>query len=391
MASFIKSVERVTIALDDATNSSSNLTKSQTIADCVLFCSSETDAADIVDGLTFDLKLESGTPDKVTATVDTSRYDHVINVWVVEFDTTLVEVTEYAISRTTTDSSDWATDITASGLGATTEAFIVGPYATCDNSSDNGDNNYLGARFTSTTNVQITAGDPANTSDRTGRFWVVAAQNSEFVVEHVSQVMSSTSPVDVDVNAVTLARAMILYTYETSNARDDAGDVTVAVSFLDFDTIRFDKAGSGFETTCYVQVISFESGTVFTQHGSWGWTSTNEAPTGGDQTLVTAVADDRSMIVATLGAGAHMQTESTEASGDSYRSSRIWMNLKTAVANEWTEIEASRNHDGAAMGGSTVTCPWQVVEWDLVTVGGGTNPKGVFGMPLDGPFRRVVY
>ncbi len=261
MTAFIKSVEYAEITLTGSTAVSVNLTKSQTIANCVPFytVNANSDVADIIDRRYAEVYFESGP--KVTALRTGSTGTIIVGVFVVEFDTSgdvSVEQGTWDLLTAETGTTEAITSVT------TTKAFCVISYR---NASVVDDFNKAQVAVKFNSGTQLSFDRAVADGAVIGRYFVVKTSGTDFAVDHQSLTVEAAAETStVTISSVTETKTFIYNTFLATEAADDIRDGAIVVDLEDATTVRgrrgFDSFGGtpGFASsttaTVEAQIIS---------------------------------------------------------------------------------------------------------------------------------------
>ncbi len=239
MAAFVKSVEYVEIALPSNTAVSVNLTKGQDPNNCVPFCTINLDSGtdDNVGNRYPDVYFEVGP--KVTAIRDLATGSITIGVFVVEFDTTVVNVQSGTFSITGSSVTAAITDVSD-----VTKAFVVITYE-CTAGIDDFDNAQVRVGFNSTTELGFARA--ADGGQCNGHYFVVWTTGTDFLVEHVGIVPAATDETKtVVITSVTLSKTFVISHFEVSEPDDDVREAGWVVDISDSTHVRARRAFNSF-------------------------------------------------------------------------------------------------------------------------------------------------
>ena len=257
MGAFVKSVEYVEITLTDAGPTSANLTKGQTIADCVPFYTVNltSDVNADMDRWLVEVFFEAGP--KVTAQRSGSGGTVVVGIFVVEFDTS----GNISVEQGTWDllSAEAATTEAISSV-TTTKAFCLIAYRH-NLASRNWDRAQVAVSFNSGTELSFDRGNTVGAV--TGRYYVVSTTGTEFSVQHDSFAMGSTVETATNsISAVTLADTFVYGTWLSVAANTEVLDGGYVFDVQDTTTVR---ARRGFDSFGGSAGSANDGGTVETQ------------------------------------------------------------------------------------------------------------------------------
>ncbi len=260
MTAFVKSVEYVEITLTGSTAVSVNLTKSQTIANCIPIISINADSnvADIIDRRFAEVFFEAGP--KVTAQRDGSTGTIIVGVFVVEIDTSgdvSVEQGTWDLLTSETATTEAITSVT------TTKAFCIISYRHA--STANGWNEAaVAVKFNSGTELSFDR--TTATGAVTGRYYVVKTSGTDFAVDHQSMsIINTAETTTISISSVTENKTFVYNTFLSSETADDIRDAGLIIDLQDATTVRgrraFDSFGgssgaSNSTMTIEIQVIS---------------------------------------------------------------------------------------------------------------------------------------
>ena len=366
MTAFVKSVEYLEITLTGAGPTSANLTKGQTIADCVpFFAVNLTDTVnDFPNRRYVDVFFEAGP--KVTAQRDNSTGTVIVGVFVVEFDTSgniSVEQGTWDLLTSETGTTEAITSVT------TTKAFCVISYR---HGSVTDDFNEAQVAVSFNSGIELAFDRVTATGAVTGRYYVVSTSGTDFSVQHVSIALASASSLDTSViSAVTLNRAFVYSTFSVAEEGDDIREGGIIVDISTTTTVRARRAYNSFGSAPATVILA--AATIETQVVSAGGTEflveRNECDWGDalTQTVnITAIDQDEAIIVAGGYMGVMSSGENAGAQVDG--------NYATLKFNTDSQIIGTRatntNPDGTTM--------FEVVAFELA---GAHSAAGAQALP----------
>ncbi len=241
MSAFVKSVEYVEITLSTVGPTSANLTKSQTIADCIPFFTTNLDIS-VLDNTArrhVEVYFEAGP--KVTAEKGSGTGTVIIGIFVVEFDTTgdiSVQQGTFDLLATETGTTETITEVT------TTKAFCVIAFQTSAN-FDDFRRTHTAVKFNSGTVLSFDRDTASGTI--TGRYFVVATAGTDFSVIHQAMSVTATEETHTDtISSVTTNKTFVYNSDITAEEDDDIRDGGFVVDLQDSTTIRARRAFDSF-------------------------------------------------------------------------------------------------------------------------------------------------
>ncbi len=266
MTAFVKSIEYVEITLPGGVAVSVNLTKSQTIDDCVPFYTVNLDSSvlDKCRARYVDVKFEAGP--KVTAQRGHSDGTAIVGIFVVEYDTSGdISVQQGTFDFLATEGS------TTEAITAVTinKAFCV---IACknDRNANTWSHGHVKVKFNSTTELDFNRRGTSETLD--GHYYVVATAGTDFSVQHITMAPANGDETDTDtITAVTLNKTFVYNTYDTGEVGNDVKDAGWVIDLQDTTTVRARRAfdsfggspvGAAGDSTIEAQIIS-AGGTEF--------------------------------------------------------------------------------------------------------------------------------
>jgi len=275
MAGIVKTVEKVTITLDNASEPvTQNLSKGQDETQCVPWHSAywaENPNVKSSDRITYKIQLinNAGTAAvKVIADLRTDTEDQIIEIFVVEFDST-INVQQIAV--TDFDDAVATKNVTITSVGAAiSEAFIIYSHdmGTGMIAGEEGDwdNHSVEASLTTPTNVELSRQNTGSDGDANGFLYVVDCDSAEFIVEHKNFSRGTNTDLvhEETISATVLADTFLIHSFE-SNANDpDIEDNSWIVDLKDTTTLRFRRSLTGDTVTStvsrhHVQVVECQN------------------------------------------------------------------------------------------------------------------------------------
>lgn len=350
----IVSVERLTVTLAAGTASASaNLTKSQTLANCVPFATHRvTTVASPVDDYgeyCIDVEMQSG-PNRVTVTTSggTPRA-LVVEISVVEFDATKVTVQsgtyQMAASASTTEA------VTAVVLANT---FLVhswqvsGSPATHQHAAVRG-------RFTSTT--QLTFNRIGTTGTVDGHWFVIESDNADFSVQEISITLTAATSGTDTLTAVTLNKTFIIGSYTISDTTDDNADGSIEAVLTNTTTVTIQRAAGGGNIVYTGYAIEFAGGGAeVVQRGQIA----AQGSTASQNVEITAVDLDVAMVQA-AGSPQSWKNGSFPGSGSSD-------NADPFCGWDFVDLDTIRVQHSTNGGEASNDLSWEVIEWEIQLV-----------------------
>ncbi len=241
MTAFVKSVEYAPITLTGNTAVSFDLTKSQTIENCVPFFTVNltSDIGDIINRRYVEVYFEAGP--KVTAKRAGSIGTVIVGVFVVEFDTS----GDVSVEQGTWDllTSETTTTETISSV-TTTKAFCVISYSH-NSGSDDWDEAQVAVTFNSGTELSFDRGNTPNAV--TGRYYVVSTVGTDFAVLHHSlSIGNDIEEAEDTIASQVTSKTFIYSTYIAGEPAGDVRDGSIIVDLKDSTTIRARRAYNSF-------------------------------------------------------------------------------------------------------------------------------------------------
>ena len=362
MTAFVKSVEYVEITLTDAGPTSVNLTKSQTIADCVPFFTNNltNDIRDPQFRRYIEVFFEAGP--KVTAQRGNGTGTVIVGVFVVEFDTS----GDISVQQGTWDTVTGATTEAISSV-TTTKAFVVINYRSDHNQDDFND---AQGRVVFNSGTELAFDRVAYGGTHTGRYYVVSTTGSDFTVEHATIAVGATDETtETTISSTVTTKTFLIQSSTNDETSDDVIDGHVIVDLKDSTTIRarraFDSFGGspGAATSgadLAVQVIEAQ-GTEFSVERAecdWGDSLTKAV-------TVTEIDQTKAIIV---GGGRYGEMSANAGFGADLDGSYAVLSFTSD-----TEVTGTRASNTVSDG----TTFFEVVEFELAGAGGGEVAVGV--------------
>lgn len=253
----VVSVERFTITLSSGTSSNSaTLTKSQTTANCIPFFTKRmtTGASTDDDWAESNVDCYFSGSTVVVETVDNTPRVCVVDVAVVEFDGTSVEVQQGTYSMGTSATSTTAT-ITAVTLA---DAFAIAPHKQTATIFVNAGAT-VRTQFNSTTQLGFSRGGTGGTIN--GHWYVAEATSGDFSVQTSDITVTGTSNTGT-ITSVTTGKTFLVGSYTAdSGTADDNADIPY-LELTNATTITLDRVASGGTIVATVFAISFTGNEV---------------------------------------------------------------------------------------------------------------------------------
>lgn len=350
----VLTVERLTITLGAGTASASaNLTKSQTLANCVPFTTHRvTTVASPVDDYSetcVDVEMQSG-PNRVTATTSegTTRA-LVVEVTVVEFDSASVTVQSgtYQMSA----SASTTASVTAVTLANT---FLVHSWQVSGNPATHQHAGVRG-RFTSTT--QLTFDRIGTTGTVDGHWFVIESDSADFSVEEFTVTLSAATSNTATISAVTTAKTFLVGSHTISDTTDDNADGSVEIVLTNTTTVTVQRAAAGGNIVYTGYAVEFAGGGDETvQRGQIA----AQGATASQSVDITAVDLDIAMVQA-AGGPQSWKNGSFPGSGSSD-------NGDAFCAWDFVDTDTIRVQHTTSGGEASNDLAWEVIEWAVQSV-----------------------
>lgn len=343
--SLIVSIEYVEIAFgaSDTTNSA-NLTKSQTIANCVPFVTKKVaSTGSYYDELFFDVYFESGP--KVTGTRQTATVGVVtLGIFVVEFNPSEVDVQQGTFT---------IADASGSGTAAV-DAVTLAETAMVFNYKTNGcgntvwGNSAIRGYFSSTT--ELTFDRQTNQAGAISGHWVTFEDIGDnfHVATYDGGIAASQTVTDTEISSVTLNKTFTLSSFRTMGSNDDTENYSNWNSLLDATHLRAERDYAKNEAVeSKVFVISFDNnGLVQREVKSLGTGDAYFEETITEVDLIFAMAHSGTF-------QGNMQSDGSAAGNEECSFAKYKLNDSTTLRADRTS------------GLIAETC-WEVVEWDKI-------------------------
>jgi len=354
----IVSVERVSITVSSGSSSgSANLTKGQTLANCVpLHASSDHGtAAFYANRNAFEFTLAAG-PDRVVVTRGTTSSTITFEIDVIEFDPTEVSVQSATFSMASSTATD---DVTISAVTIADTCLVAsGQTATTETDMSSCLSEYY---LSSTTNVKFTRA--FTTHDYDGTVFVMEAIAGVWSVEHDVISMTGTS-VNVTTPVLTIAKTWHIMSWQAAQSVDDVDDNLITGNQTFTTAFQVRRYSSGGTITGRLQSVEMADATTV-QQATISIASGSETDTDTITAVDTAVTSLSPLGYPTIGGGIGRADTSSFGNGD-----ESWAQL---TFNSSTEIEGDRGSAAAVDSVSDV----EAVEWEM--------PAG----PVSAPGTRV--
>jgi hypothetical protein len=246
----VKSVERVTIDWDATSEPvTQNLSKNQAETQCVPFFTKRLVSGSLTDDFRErTMKVEmidnGGTPAvRVSASGKTSANDHRIEVYVVEFEST---ITVQQVDADIADTNGSA-NITISDVGAQTSAFFLYSYQyTHASAQDRPDYACVRPIWNGASTTSVTIERTGTTGAIDGMLYVVSCASSEFSVQHRDISVAATDELTNDtITAVPMATSFLLTHFRSSEAEDDPLDWSFVADLSTTTNVRVRRSIAG--------------------------------------------------------------------------------------------------------------------------------------------------
>lgn len=348
----VVSVERLTITLGAGTASASaNLTKSQTLANCVPFVTHRvTTVASPVDDYSetcIDVQMQSG-PNRVTATTSegTTRA-LVVEVTVVEFDPNRVTVQSgtYQMTGASTTASPSAVVLA--------NTFLVHSWQIDSNPATHQHAGVRG-RFTSTT--QLTFDRIGTTGTVDGHWFVIESDSADFSVEEFTVTLTAATSNTATISSVTMNKTFLVGSHTISDTTDDNADGSVEIVLTNSTTVTVQRAAAGGNIVYTGYAIEFAAGGDETvQRGQIA----AQGATASQNVDITAVTLDVAMVQA-AGSPQSWKNGSFPGSGSSD-------NCDAFCAWDFVDLDTIRVQHTTSGGEASNDLAWEVIEWAVQT------------------------
>jgi len=345
---YVVSVEYVPITLS-GTSASANLTKGQTIANCVPFVTSNFASITDFDSILADIYFESGP--KVTATRSASSGTVNLGIYVVEFDPSKVKVQQGTISSFAGTSS-------TSSLGASVDqgkAALVFYYKSGGNSewAQSSVAGWFSANNTLSWQRDDTGGNIA------GTYYVFEALNSEFSVQAKSFSMAAGSAsANVSINSIDMTKTFLTASYRTNRPKDESDRCSPEVylnSATQINASRYD--GSTYAISdIRVFAITF-AGDETVQRGSFSY---GQSDTSKNTTLTSAVDTDLAIAWNIVNKQGSMKSDDNN---QLYHHSAF---QRLTLIESGTKVQGERGGANET-GNAGAVGRWEVIEWPSAT------------------------
>lgn len=362
---FVRSVEYLEVALGTSqTSNFANLTKGQTVANCVPFASSMGDAgADGYGNMFTDVYLTAGSPPRVNVQRNLTGGALSVGVFVVEFDPTYVKVQQGTFAFAAGNAGPVTAGIT--GVSSLTRAALVFYNRNNFASGGNGYNDIaVEGSFSAVNQLSFLRNAATPTID--GHWYVFEALNVagsySFVVQPTTFTFSTASGSAALAPSVGSTETFVVGSYRTSVTQDraDRGAFRLYLSGCSgspsmCSSVTAESYTGNTATTVTAFVVTFASG-VRVQRGAFNYAATGGGATQQTATLSPAFVVAQTMIWNGMGAapGGMMADEN---SGDlMYDASQ-----RLKLANS-TTVQGNR---GAFT--TTAVGTWEAVEWSTAT------------------------
>lgn len=352
----VVTVERFNLTIAVSTRDmSANLTQGQTIANCIVFITSEVDetAEAFANRRLIRARLASG-PDRVIVERGSNGATgpEVVAVTVIEFDPADVDVQSGTV---TADNSPITASLMAVDLSKT---FAVTSLQGNQLSSDNGpDEMSYECDLPSTTQIRFRSFDTLH-DDVDIQWYTAEALGGAWTVQQVSWSLISALTDDVSITAVDLSRTFHVGTYRTDSGADSAPDVCTATTALTSttnlratapSTTADERTGTVFVVECDATIAAVQRGNVTLSNAGGGIADVSQTA------AITAVDLTRSQVW--LGSGwmgfSSGGRNTSGASGNTEAMCR-------AVFNSTTQIEVFARGLPA---GTDTDAQYEVIEW----------------------------
>jgi hypothetical protein len=354
----VKSVERVTIDWDATSEPvTQNLSKSQTYTQCVPFFTKRLVSGSLTDDFRErTMKVEmidnAGTPAvRVTASGKSSANDHRIEVYVVEFDST---ITVQQVDADITDTNGSA-NITISDVGAQTKAFFLYSYQyTHGSAQDRPDYACVRPIWNGASTTSVTIERTGTTGTIDGMLYVVSCESNEFSVQHRDISIAATDELTNDtITGIPMGSTFLLTHFRSSEAEDDPLDWSFVADLSTTTNVRVRRSIAGASNAAAnvgVQVVTALGGEWAVQRGDLVTTSSLS-----QATVISAVDRARSMVkTGTHEAGLNSLGTSDLAAGTII--DEVGPSAYLSSNNTITWVRESVSETGN-------TIPWEVIQF----------------------------
>ncbi len=315
----VKSIEHFSITITTTNPVSVNLTKGQTIADCVpIITLNLASLSGNIRRRFFDVEFEAGP--KITFTRDQATGTVVIEGYVKEYDTTdnvSVQSGVYAMAATeATDTVNIDTDVTDA------DRALCVAYNSCDNNGGLSQAAHCSVVFNSTTQLLFTRG---NTSDTVaGHYFIVWTTGTEFAVDHEAITVGTNDETNTGtIGAVTLDNTFVYHTLHITGAaggrtRDfglalDMSATTTVRSRRAFNDFAVDDGAANAGVEIKAQVVECAGTEWDVQRGEIDWGDALTATAN-----INAIDEDKAVILpgGILGVLSSQETNGAETDGN---------------------------------------------------------------------------
>jgi hypothetical protein len=351
---YVRSVQYVEISLGTSeTTKSANLTKGQTIANCVPFASSTVNNLDDdFDQLFTDVYFEAGP--KVTARRQVSGGTIDLGIYVVEFDPTYVTVQQNstALSFNTTSTTTSITSVNPA------KAAMVFYYRGSFTSHEWQDHAVAGW-ISGATNNTLSFQRDSNIGTVTLHWYVFEAKNSEFSVQPVS----FSLPADeffatASISSVDPTKTFVIGSFRTPYDDDNVRSTATTLHLSDVDEVRAERGyDSGDPISNIRAFVVTLSGDVSVQRNALSYgTSAQTTAT------VSSVSTDHAIVWNGMSTGPGVM-KSTDGDGEDVETGFQRIKLTDA-----TTVQGNRTADtGGTYTGTTGTGRFEVIDFSGVT------------------------
>jgi hypothetical protein len=345
LANYITSIEYKEITLADGTaTASADLTKGQTIGNCVPFATmyfTPGAAADAFDRKSSDIYFEAGP--KVTAVRENTNGQLNLGIYVVEFNPSYVTVQQGTYSI-----ADTAASTTASITAVDQSKAALVFYHQYINGNDKFDESSVAGWFSLDNELSFQRNGTWETIS--GHYYVFEAQNSEFSVQARSfNIPASGTSNTTSITSVAMDKTFLIASYRTGydSSNADKGQLSVYLSAADTITAERDTAHSTAVTDIRVFAVTF-GGNETVQRGEFAYAASDTQ----EQATLSPAVDTTAAIawnpVMTVCPGGMKSATSTD-NYDAYQ--------RVQIINSGAQVQGDHSSIDAASG------RWEVIEF----------------------------
>ncbi|KKM99168.1 hypothetical protein LCGC14_1150580, partial [marine sediment metagenome] len=214
--SYITSIQQVEITLT-GTSASANLAANTVVTNCIPFMSMEiSGTSGDWDEIMIDVYFTAGSPPTITVERNLADGTIYVSIFIIEFDGTNVVVQQGIFDLT---AAETATNEVISSI-TLTKAFAKTFYKMGGTGDSGWDHTKVKTWFSDNTHINFER--HMATATLNGHWYIAEAQGSEFITQAISMPITSGTKTQQVINAVTMAKTMVIGSYETEEYAQDS-------------------------------------------------------------------------------------------------------------------------------------------------------------------------